>query len=77
MLELHNHRKLRACLGVGKERKKLRPSKSCEKLPRSLTTSKNVGFACLPDASPAAGARPATPTGRPPHSPPFSGPASR
>ena len=37
MLELHNHRKLRACLGVGKERKKkLRPSKSCEKLIAAL-----------------------------------------
>jgi len=58
MLELHNHRKLRACLGVGKERKKtaaLEKLREAHSGPRSLTTSKNVGFACLPDASPARG----------------------
>ena len=71
MLELHNHRKLLACLGVGKELKKtaalekLREAHRNSSGPRSLTTSKNVGFACLPDASPAAGSRDAhrpTPT---------------
>ena len=58
MLELHNHRKLLACLGVGKELKKtaaLEKLREAHSGPRSLTTSKNVGFACLPRRLPRRG----------------------
>ena len=63
MLELHNHRKLLACLGVGKELKKtaalekLREAHRNSSGPRSLTTSKRMW------------ASPACPTPPPPRGP--------